>query len=129
VYVAPCEVRLATVTVTGPVDAPYGTTATIWVSLQLLMLVAGIVLKATLLLLCAGPKPLPLIVTEDPISPVVGEMLEMLPDSINVNAAVLLVTPLANTVTEPVVAPDGTVAVMLVALHDVILAAILPKVT
>ena len=84
-------------------------------------------MKATLLLLCVEPKPVPLIVTEELISPVVGEMLEMDPDSRSVKVAGLLVTPLAAIVKDPVVAPDGTVTVMLVALQEPTLAIMVPN--
>jgi hypothetical protein len=70
-----------------------------------------------------------LIVTEEPISPVVGEILEMDPDSSNVNEVLLLVTPFARTVREPEVAPVGTVTVMLVALQELTLATTLPNST
>jgi hypothetical protein len=75
----------ATFTDTAPGEAPSGTIATICVSLQLVVAAAGIVLNATTLLLGDGPNPVPLIVTEEPSSPVDGEMLETETDSISVN--------------------------------------------
>lgn len=76
-----------------------------------------------MLLLCVGPKPVPVIVTVVPVGPEVGEMLVTESASITENCTPLLVTPSSTTVTGPLVAPDGTVAVMLVALHELTLAA------
>ena len=129
VKVGPWAEMPATVTATMPVEAPKGTVATICASLQLEIPVTGMVFIVTVLLLCVGPNPVPLIVTEEPINPVVGEILVMDPDSSNVNEAVLLVTPLARTVREPVVAPDGTVTVILVALQEPTVATMLPNST
>ena len=129
VKVGPWAEMPATVTATAPVEAAKGTIATIWVSLQLEIAVTGMVFIVTVLLLCAGPNPVPLIVTEEPISPVAGEILVMDPDSSNVNEAVLLVTPLARTVMGPEVAPDGTETVMLLALQEPTLATRLPNST
>jgi hypothetical protein len=52
-----------TLTTTFPVVAPSGTTATMLVALQLVMLVAVVALNFTVLLPCVDPKPLPAIVT------------------------------------------------------------------
>jgi hypothetical protein len=117
------------VTETGPGPAPIGTTATIWVALQLVMLIAGIVSNATVLLLCDGPKPLPLIVKEEPMIPVDAEMLVIETELIRLKVTPPLVTPLAATVTLPLDAPDGTVTVMLVPVHDPTLATTEPKFT
>jgi hypothetical protein len=64
------------------------------------------------------------IVTEAPTAPDVGERLVMLGAGTTVKLTPLLFTPLANTTTFPVVAPDGTVTAILVALQLVTLAAV-----
>ena len=65
-----------TVTTTFPVVAPDGTGATIDVALQLVG-VAAVPLKRTVLVPCVEPKLEPLIVTEVPTGPEVGERLVM----------------------------------------------------
>src|SRR4029077_10491812 len=67
----------AAVTTTLPVTAPVGTDATMLVELQLLT-VATSVPNFTLPLPCVGPKLLPVIVTTEPIAPVLGARLVML---------------------------------------------------
>jgi hypothetical protein len=64
------------------------------------------------------------IVTAAPTAPVVIERLVMLGAATTVKFAPLLFTPLANTMTLPVVAPDGTVVAMLVALQLVTVAVV-----
>ena len=64
-----------TVTTTFPVLAPAGTTATIDVALQLVIDVAVVPLKVIVLVPCVAPKLEPLIVTEVPTAPEVGERL------------------------------------------------------
>jgi hypothetical protein len=106
-----------TVTVTGPVVAPFGTAATMLDALQLVG-VATVPLKRTVLEPCVAPKFAPLIVTEVPTEPEVGERLAMLgavDDTVNV--APLLATPFTVTARGPVVAPPGTDATMLDALQ------------
>jgi hypothetical protein len=66
-----------TVTTTLPVVAPAGTVATIDVSLQLPIVAAGVPLKVTVLVPCVEPKCPPVIVTEVPTAPDVGERLVM----------------------------------------------------
>jgi hypothetical protein len=67
-----------TVTTTLPVAAPVGTTATIEVVLQLVIVVAVVLLNFTVLDPCGEPKFLPVIVTDAPTAPEVGERLVML---------------------------------------------------
>jgi hypothetical protein len=67
-----------TATTTFPVVAPVGTWVTIWVALQLVIVVAAVPLNATVLVPCVEPKPVPVIVIEDPTSPDVGERLVIL---------------------------------------------------
>ena len=67
-----------TVTTTLPVVAPVGTFATIDVALQLVMLVAVVPLNLTVLVPCVEPKLVPVIVTDAPTAPDVGERLVML---------------------------------------------------
>lgn len=66
-----------TVTTTFPVVAPLGTLATMLVALQL-GAVAVVPLNFTVLLPCVEPKLAPVIVTEAPTAPDVGERLVIL---------------------------------------------------
>ena len=67
-----------TVTTTLPVVAPVGTTVTIEVALQLVIVVAVVVLNFTVLVPWGEPKFVPVIVTEAPTAPEVGDKLVML---------------------------------------------------
>jgi hypothetical protein len=73
----------------------------------------------TVLLLCDEPKPVPVITIEVPTGPDDGEMPVIEMGSIRVNCTPLLVTPPTVTVTGPLVAVEGTVALMLVPLQEV----------
>ena len=64
---------LFTVTVKAPEEAAAGTTATTVVSDQLVA-TAAVPLRATVLLPCEAPKPVPVIVTGTPTGPEVGEI-------------------------------------------------------
>jgi hypothetical protein len=64
-----------TVTTTPPVVAPVGTVATIELAPQLVIVVAVIPLKVNVLDPCGEPKFVPVIVTEAPTAPVVGDRL------------------------------------------------------
>jgi hypothetical protein len=66
-----------TVTTTFPVVAPVGTLATMLVALQLVA-VTAVVLNFRVLVPCVEPKFVPVIVTEAPTAPVVGERLVIL---------------------------------------------------
>jgi hypothetical protein len=68
---------LPTVTTTLPVVAPAGTGATMFVVLQLVG-VAVVPLNLTVLVPCVEPKFLPVIVTDVPTVPDVGDRLVML---------------------------------------------------
>ncbi len=109
-----------TVTTTLPVAAPLGTVAVMLVVLQLVA-VAVVPLNLTVLVPWVDPKPLPLIVMEAPIAPEFGDKVVMLT---MVKFTPLLATLPTVTTTLPVVAPLGTVAFMLVALHEVTLAVV-----
>jgi hypothetical protein len=103
-------------TSTLPVVAAAGTGTTICVALQLVG-VATAPLKVIVLEPWLEPKFKPVIVTAVPAEPVVGDMLLMFGGSRTVNAVPLLSTPLANTTTLPLLAPDGTGTTMDVALQ------------
>src|SRR5271157_781453 len=109
-----------TVTTTFPVVAPVGTVATIDVEPQLVIVVAVVVLNFTVLVPWVVPKFVPVIVTDAPTAPVVGDRLVMLGAGTTVNDDPLLFTPLAFTTTFPVLAPVGTVATIDVVLQLVI---------
>ena len=109
-----------------PVVAPVGTVATIEVALQLPIVVAVVPLNCTVLVPCVEPKFVPVIVTDAPIAPDVGDKLVMLGAETTVNDDPLLATPLTVTTTLPVVAPEGTVATIDIALQLVIVVAAVP---
>jgi hypothetical protein len=94
-----------------------GTSTTIEVALQLVIVVAVVVLNFTVLLPCVAPKLVPVIVTDAPTAPVVGDKLVILGAAATVNDLPLLATPLTVTTTFPVVAPVGTGATIDVALQ------------
>jgi hypothetical protein len=100
-----------------PVVAPAGTTATINVVLQFVMVVAETPLNVTVLAPCVDPKFEPEIVTAAPTEPVVGDKLVMEGAGITVKLTPFVLTPPAFTTTLPVVAPVGTVATIEVALQ------------
>src|SRR5579864_1127062 len=121
----------AAVTKTLPVLAPVGTTAVILVALQFMMVVAWVLPNVTNPLPCDGPKLEPAMTTDDPTAPAFGVRLLMLGAAVTVKLTPELATPPAAVITTlPVVAPVGTVAVMLVALQLVMVVAwVLPNVT
>jgi hypothetical protein len=66
----------------------------------------------------------PVIVAAVPAGPLVGERLVIVGGTVTVKLTPLLATPPTVTVTDPVVAPAGTVAVMLVAAQPVTVASV-----
>jgi len=82
-----------TVTTTLPVVAPVGTVSTIEVALQLVIAVAAVVLNFTVLVPWVEPKFVPVIVTDAPTAPVVGDKLLILGKTVKLDP--LLSTPLA----------------------------------
>jgi hypothetical protein len=115
----------ATVTRTLPVVAPVGTMALIVVALHEVMVVAVVPLKVTLLPPWLEPKPVPVIVTDEPDPPDVDDRLVML-GGVTVNGLALLAVPATVTITLPVVAPAGTMALIVVVVHDVMVVAVVP---
>jgi hypothetical protein len=121
----------ATVTTTSPEAAPFGTFTTMLTALQLVG-VAAMPLNETVLAPCVAPKFVPVIVTDVPIRPDVGEMLVIVGregPTVTVNGTPLLGRPPTVATTFPVVAPVGTGATMLVALQLVGVAAVPLNVT
>src|SRR5215472_9061388 len=104
-----------TLTMTIPVVAPLGTWIVMLVALQALAAPAEIPLNVTLLLPWLAPKFNPVIVSVAPAAPEFGPRVVIIGAA--VNRAPLLATPDTVTTTLPVVAPVGTLTVMLVALH------------
>src|SRR5271166_490595 len=98
-----------TVTTTLPVVAPFGTGAVRLVLVQFVG-VAVVPLKLTMLAPCEAPKLVPVMITELPTAPEVGDSVVMLGGggSVTVNETPLLACPLTVTTTLPVVAPVGT---------------------
>ncbi len=119
----PLDTTPLTVTVTLPLVAPEGTAATIEVALQL-ETVAAVPLNLTVLEPCVEPKFVPVIVTDVPARPEVGERLLMVGVGSTVKVLPLLAIPFTVTTTLPVVAPEGTVATMEVALQLMTVAAV-----
>lgn len=66
---------------------------------------------------CGEPKFDPVIVTDAPTAPLVTDKAEIVGVPRTVKLRPLVFTPLANTTTFPVVAPAGTITLMLVALQ------------
>jgi hypothetical protein len=126
VKLTPALLTPLALTTTLPVVAPVGTVATIEVALQLPIVVAAVPLNSTVPLPCVEPKFVPVIVTDAPTAPDVGDRLVMLGAATTVNDTPLLFTPLALTTTLPVVAPVGTVATIEVALQLPIVVAAVP---
>jgi hypothetical protein len=114
VNVTPLLATPLTVTMTGPVEAPFGTGITIDVAFQLVG-VADVPLNVTVLVPWVAPKFVPVIVTAVPTGPDVGDRLVMI--GVTVNNTPLLGAPLAVTTTFPVDAPVGTGTTILVALQ------------
>ena len=75
--------------------------------------VPAVPLNVTVLLPWGEPKLDPLIVTDVPTTPPLGDMLLMLgSDEVTVKYTALLLPPPTDTKTSPVVAPGGTVTVI-----------------
>ena len=105
-----------TVTTILPVVAPAGTPAVMLVALQLVG-TAGIPLNVIVLVPCAVPKLVPVMVIDVPMVPEVGLRLVML--GVTEKLIALLANAPTVTTTFPVVAPAGTVVVMVVSLQVV----------
>jgi len=115
-YVSPLLAAAPTVTTTLPLVAPLGTGTRMLVADQLVG-VAVVPLNFTVLVPWLAPKFAPLIVTEVPTGPLVGERLVRLgvAAEVTVYNDPLLATPPTVTSTFPVVAPVGTGTTMLLA--------------
>src|SRR5216684_4330169 len=124
------EIPPAAVTTTLPLVTPLGTWATMLVALQLVT-VAGMVFRVTPPLPCEGPRFVPVMVNDEPNAPpAVGATEVMAGAAVTVNVTPALATPpAAVTTTLPVTAPVGTVATMLVGLHDDTVATTVPNLT
>jgi hypothetical protein len=103
-----------TVTTTVPATALFGTVVATVVLLQLVT-AAATPLKVTVLEPCAVPKFVPVIVTNDPAKPGLGD--SPVRPGVKVKFTPLLATPLTLTATGPVLVLLGIVAVMLVLLQ------------
>src|SRR5436309_8165783 len=106
-------------TTTLPVVAPFGTVTTMPLSDQVVV-VAACPLKVTVP--AVDPKLLPVMVTEAPGAPLFGLRLLMVGAN-TVNAEPLLAPPDVATMTFPLVAPFGTMAVILVFVQAEVVAA------
>src|SRR5579864_1499579 len=114
------------VTTTFPVVAPGGTTVAILVEDQLVT-TAAVPLNPTepTTALWLEPKFVPVMVTGLPTGPDVRERLVIFAVASTLKLDPLLFTPLANTTTFPVVAPEGTEVTILVALQ-LVMPAVVP---
>src|ERR1017187_8392598 len=115
-----------TVTTTLPVVAPPGTRTVMLLSLEAVASAAMVPLNVTVLLPWLAPKFVPLMVTALPTGPEVGDRLLMPGATVTVNGEPLLANPPTVTTTLPVVAPPGTLTVMLLALQAAAAAAVVP---
>jgi hypothetical protein len=122
--VPPLATPPAAVTTTLPVVAPLGTVAVMLLAPQLVIVVAVVPLNFTLPFPTLGPKLDPAITIDDPTAPVFGVSEVMLGAAVTVNVTPALAWPPTVTTTLPVVAPLGTVAVILVAPQLVIVVAV-----
>jgi len=102
-----------TVTTTLPLVAPAGTLVEMLVALQFVAVAA----TPLNVIEPAVPKFEPLIVTAAPTGPADGESPVIVGADVTVNGQPLLDTPPAVTITLPLVAPAGTIAVMLLVLQ------------
>jgi hypothetical protein len=116
VNAAPLETTPEAETTTLPAVAPAGTATTMLVAFQL-DTVALVPLNATVPVPWVAPKFAPAMVTAVPTTPEVGDKLLMLGAGSTVKLEPLLAYAPTVTTTFPVVAPLGTVVVMLVALQ------------
>ena len=128
VKLTPLLATAFSVTTTLPDVAPTGTGVTIDVLPQLVG-VAAVPLNVTVLEPGDAPKLLPLIVTDVPTGPEVGNKPVMFGVGRTVKLTPLLFTPLAYTTTFPVVAALGTVATIEVAIQLVAVASVPLKLT
>jgi hypothetical protein len=106
--------RPPTVTTTFPVVAPDGNGTTMLVADQVEG-VAVVPLKVTVLVPLVEPKAAPVIVTDVPTTPVVGDSEVIDGGTVTVKVDALLASPPTVTTTLPLVAPAGTGTTMLVA--------------
>src|SRR5258708_3569012 len=120
---APLLAKPPTVTTIGPVVAPEGTGTAILVLFQLVG-EAVVPLNVTVLVPWVVPKFAPVMVTDTPTAPDVGERLAILGAGTTVKPTPLLALLETVTITFPVVAPGGTVATILVALQLVVFASV-----
>jgi mannitol/fructose-specific phosphotransferase system IIA component len=128
VYVSALLARPPTVTTTLPVVAPVGTGTAMLVADQVVG-VAAVPLNVTVLVPRVAPKLVPVIVTEVPTGPLVGDRLVSVGAAVTVYVSALLARPPTVTTTLPVVAPVGTGTAMLVADQVVGVAAVPLNVT
>jgi hypothetical protein len=117
-----------TLTTTLPVVAPDGAATTMLVALQLVT-VAAAPSKVTVLVPCVAPKFAPVIVTTVPAGPELGFRLMIEASGITVKLKPLLAWLPTVTTTLPLVAPEGTMVTMLVALQLLGVAAVPLKAT
>ena len=105
-----------------PVVAPVGTVAVMRMSEFTVRLAAEVPLNAPFV---ACVRPVPWMLTGVPTGPLVGLKLAMVGSTLNVCALVNVVEPVV-TVTAPVSAPAGTVAVMNVVPESTMVVACVP---
>lgn len=117
-----------TVTVIVPLVAPIGTEVVMLVAV-LAVTTAVTLLNLTILLLGVVLKFVPVIVMDEPTAPLVGLKLVMVGEVViptEKSTMLVAICPPTATVIFPVVAPDGTVAVILVLVGVPVMVAIVP---
>ncbi len=107
-----------------PVVAPVGTPTTMPVSLHVIIKLAVVPLNVIVPVPWLAPKPVPVIVTNAPTAPELGDRLVIVGVPRTVKLTPLLVVLDTVTTTSPLVAPVGTVTTMLVALQLVTVAVV-----
>jgi hypothetical protein len=123
VKLTPLEATPDTVTTTFPVVAPVGTEVLMLVAVHPVT-AAVVPLNVTVLLPCATPKFVPVIVTGVPTAPLLTLRLEIAGDAVTVKLTPLEARADTVTATFPVVAPAGTDVLILVAVQLVTVAAV-----
>ncbi len=112
VKLGPASVPATVVTLTAPLLAPAGTVAVIWVAESTVKVVALVALNFTTV---APERLVPVIVTDVPTGPLAGFTSVTSAAEMTVKLGPASVPPGVVTLTAPVVAPAGTVAVIWVA--------------
>lgn len=122
-------IRPPTSTVILPVVAPAGTVVVMFVTVGVPLITAGVPLNFTMLFAAVALKLVPVMLTVVPTGPVIGDMTVIVgePVAVTVKSEELVaINPPTSTVIFPVVAPVGTVVVILLAVGMPVMLATMP---